>query len=191
MHHANPVIWCRELDHDAREYLEAGVFPGRDGEESAPLAQIPLEHSTPTLVVELLNHAERNSGKKVVLGGHEYMFGERVSGVGKDVLSEVCREMLAGNGRWGREMKGLVRDANHTHLFKSCRERAPWIARVGRICLWGKLLGYKSRHKGEDVVTVKINEEPCPFCEVADLPVGVLHHVLMKNGSDDFFGVAK
>ena len=53
--------------------------------------------------------------------------------------------------RWGKEMKELVRVADHSRLLRKC-EKAALIVRVEELVgwrrLWDELLVYKSRHLG-------------------------------------------
>ena len=52
--------------------------------------------------------------------------------------------------RWGKEMKELVRVADHSRLLRKCREKAALIVRVEELVgwrrPWDELLVYKSRH---------------------------------------------
>ena len=93
--------------------------------------------------------------------------------------------------RWGKEMKELVRVADHSRLLRKCREKAALIVRVEELVgwrrLWDELLVYKSRHlEGLQALSRLMSHhgrgsKPCTLCDSTNLTVSVLSHVLLRH----------
>ena len=99
----------------------------------------------------------------------------------EDLCGVKCvEEIMVEDRRWGKEMKELVRVADHSRLLRKCRVKAALIVRV-------EVLVYKSRHlEGLQALSRLMSHhgrgsKPCTLCDNTNLTVSVLSHVLLRH----------
>jgi hypothetical protein len=112
-------------------------------------------------------------------------------------LEEMCgvhciKSILAGKEMWEKEMKEMLRGVDCEQHMARCREKAPLIVRVEAVVgwrrLWGNFLISEAGVQGLKVLSRLLGhhgkeKKPCPCCDVMDLPVSVLTHILIEAGA--------
>ena len=90
-----------------------------------------------------------------------------------------------------KEVKKIIGARDRERRLERCTEKAPLIAEVARsggwLRLWDAALDLGVRHtKGLQAVSRLMSHhgrgrKPCPLCDVTDLPISVLEHVLSDH----------